>query len=73
MIIRGFSIEFKSDKDGHPVLMEINPRIVAIIKIFKEGGLNLLYLKIKRLLDEELLDVRVRYGINSREDMRIKR
>lgn len=43
MIIRGFSIEFKSDKDGHPVLMEINPRIVAIIKIFKEGGLNLSY------------------------------
>ena len=56
-------LDFKNDKDGHPVLMEINPRIAATMKIFKEGGLNLPYLRIKQLLGEELPDVDVKYGI----------
>lgn len=57
-------LDFKNDKDGHPVLMEINPRIAATMQIFKEGGLNLPYLRIKQLLDEELPSVRVKYGVS---------
>lgn len=56
-------LDFKNDKDGHPVLMEINPRIAATMRIFKEGGLNLPYLRIKQLLGEKLPDVEIKYGI----------
>lgn len=56
-------LDFKNDKDGHPVLMEINPRIAATMRVFKEGGLNLPYLRIKQLLGEELPTTNVRYGI----------
>lgn len=56
-------LDFKYDKSGHPVLMEINPRIAATMQIFKEGGLNLPYLRIKQLLGEELPKVEVKYGI----------
>lgn len=56
-------LDFKNDAEGHPVLMEINPRIAATMKIFKEGGLNLPYLRIKQLLGEELPEVKVNYGI----------
>lgn len=55
--------DFKYDRDGHPVLMEINPRIAATMQIFKEGGLNLPYLRIKQLLGEELPKIDVQYGI----------
>lgn len=56
-------LDFKNDADGHPVLMEINPRIAATMRIFKEGGLNLPYLRIKHLLGEELPDIQIRYGV----------
>lgn len=56
-------LDFKNDTDGHPVLMEINPRIAATMKIFKEGGLNLPYLRIKQLLGEDLPEVKVKYGV----------
>ena len=56
-------LDFKYDRDGHPVLMEINPRIAATMQIFKEGGLNLPYLRIKQLLGEDLPKVEVKYGI----------
>ena len=56
-------LDFKNDADGYPVLMEINPRIAATMRIFKEGGLNLPYLRIKQLLGEELPEVRIKYGI----------
>ena len=56
-------LDFKNDKDGHPVLMEINPRIAATMLIFKEGGLNLPYLRIKQLLSEQLPTINVKYGI----------
>jgi len=56
-------LDFKNDKDGHPVLMEINPRIAATMKIFKEGGLNLPYLRIKQLLGEKLPSVEIEYGV----------
>ena len=56
-------LDFKYDEAGHPVLMEINPRIAATMKIFKEGGLNLPYLRIKQLLGEKLPEVDVKYGV----------
>lgn len=56
-------LDFKNDKYGHPVLLEINPRIAATMKIFKEGGLNLPYLRIKQLLGEEMPKVDIKYGI----------
>lgn len=55
--------DFKYDRDGHPVLMEINPRIAATMQIFKEGGLNLPYLRIKQLLGEKLPKVEIQYGV----------
>ena len=56
-------LDFKCDADGHPVLMEINPRIAATMQIFKMGGMNLPYLRVKQLLGEELPKVDVRYGV----------
>lgn len=56
-------LDFKNDAEGHPVLMEINPRIAATMQIFKEGGLNLPYLRIKHLLGEELPDAQIKYGV----------
>lgn len=57
-------LDFKNDADGYPVLMEINPRIAATMKIFKVGGLNLPYLRIKQLLGEELPEISIQYGIH---------
>lgn len=59
-------LDFKADAEGHPVLMEINPRIAATMQIFKEGGLNLPYLRIKQLMGEELPDVHIKYGTRMR-------
>ena len=63
----GFSgnadLDFKNDKNGHPVLMEINPRVAATLRIFKEGGLNLPYLRVKQLLGEALPKVEIKYGL----------
>lgn len=56
-------LDFKNDANGHPVLMEINPRIAATMKIFKEGGLNLPYLRIKHLLGEKLPKININYGV----------
>lgn len=56
-------LDFKNDADGHPVLMEINPRIAATMKIFKEGGMNLPYLRVKQLLGEDLPKININYGI----------
>ena len=56
-------LDFKNDAYGHPVLMEINPRIAATMKIFMEGGINLPYLRVKQLLGEELPKVEIKYGV----------
>ena len=55
--------DFRYDKNGNPILMEVNPRIAATMKIFKEGGMNLVYLRIKQLLGEKLPEINVRYGV----------
>ncbi len=56
-------LDFKDDENGHPILMEINPRIAATMQIFKVGGMNLPYLRIKQLLGEELPEVNINYGV----------
>jgi len=56
-------LDFKNDINGHPVLMEINPRIAATMQIFTMGGLNFPYLRIKQLLGEKLPKIDIKYGI----------
>lgn len=56
-------LDFKFDESGHPQLMEINPRIAATLSIIAAGGVNLLYLRVKQLLGEELPMVKVNYGV----------
>lgn len=56
-------LDFKNDAEGHPVLMEVNPRVAATMQIFKEGGINLLYLRVKQLLGEKLPELEPKYGI----------
>lgn len=56
-------LDFKFDEDGHPQLMEINPRSAATMSIFAAGGINLLYLRIKQLLGEPLPQLNVKYGV----------
>ncbi len=56
-------LDFRFDSDGHPRLMEINPRLAATLSVIAAGGVNLLYLRVKQLLDEELPDREVNYGV----------
>lgn len=56
-------LDFKFDKDGHPQLMEINPRLAATLSVIAAGGVNLLYLRVKQLLGEALPEVSVNYGV----------
>lgn len=55
--------DFKYDASGNPVLMEVNPRIAATMAIFKAGGMNLVYLRLKQLLGEELPVIDPKYGV----------
>ena len=54
--------DFKYDAEGHAVLMEINPRQAATMAVFRAGGLNLLYMRVKQLLNEELPICEIKYG-----------
>lgn len=56
-------LDFRYDRNGEPVLMEINPRVAATMAIFKEGGMNLPYLRVKQLLGESLPTCAVKTGI----------
>ncbi|MBQ2658411.1 MAG: ATP-grasp domain-containing protein [Erysipelotrichaceae bacterium] len=55
--------DFRYNIQGDPILMEVNPRIAATMAIFKAGGMNLPYLRIKQLLGEKLPKGRIEYGI----------
>lgn len=54
--------DFKYDGNGHAVLMEINPRQAATMAVFRAGGVNLLYMRVKQLLGEELPKCEIAYG-----------
>lgn len=55
--------DFKYDANNNPILMEVNPRIAATMAIFKAGGMNLPYLRVKQLLKEDLPIVNIKYGV----------
>lgn len=55
--------DFKYDAEGHAVLMEINPRQAATMAVFRAGGVNMLYLRVKHLLGEELPKCDIKYGV----------
>lgn len=50
--------DFMRNDKNEAVLMDINPRTTATISLFAAAGMNLLYLRIKQLLGEDLPDVR---------------
>ena len=56
-------LDFKFDENGHPQLMEINPRLAATLSVCAAGGCNLLYLRVKQLLGEELPEININYGV----------
>lgn len=55
--------DFMLDMNDNPILTDLNPRITATIIVYKEGGLNLPYLRVKQLLREELPKVELKYGV----------
>lgn len=54
--------DFMRDKDGKAVLMDLNPRITATVSVIAAAGVNLPYLRIKQLLNEELPRVTPCFG-----------
>ena len=55
--------DLRERRDGTPLIMECNPRITAGIPYFAAAGMNLPYLCVKRLMGEELLPVKMNYGM----------
>ena len=56
-------LDFKFDEDGHPQLLEINPRLAATLSVIAAGGCNLLYMRVKQLLGEDLPEISIKYGV----------
>lgn len=54
--------DFMRNDAGEAVLMDINPRITATVSVIAAAGLNLIYMRIKQLLGEELPEVKIDYG-----------
>ena len=55
--------DFMLDENDNPILTDLNPRITATIILYKEAGLNLPYLRVKQLLNENLPEVDLKYGV----------
>lgn len=54
--------DFMRNDAGEAVLMDINPRITATVSVISAAGLNLIYMRVKQLLGEELPEVNIDYG-----------
>lgn len=54
--------DFMLDENGKPWLTDLNPRVTATIILYLGAGLNLPYLRVKQLLEEDLPDIDVKYG-----------
>lgn len=54
--------DFMRDKNGKPFLMDLNPRLTATVSVIAAAGLNLPYLRIKQLLNENLPKIDISYG-----------
>lgn len=57
------NFDFKYDRNGFPMLMEINPRLSATITAYAPAGINFPYLRLKQLLGEQLPICRLHEGI----------
>ena len=55
--------DFMRDSDGTPRVMDINPRITATVSVIAASGVNLLYMRVKQLLHEDLPELKVNYGV----------
>ena len=54
--------DFMRNEAGEAVLMDINPRVTATVSVIAAAGLNLIYMRVKQLLGEELPEVKIDYG-----------
>lgn len=54
--------DFMRNSNGELILMDINPRITATVSVIAAAGMNLIYLRIKQLLGEDLPSVELDYG-----------
>lgn len=59
-------LDFMRNDKEEAVLMDINPRITATISLLAAGGVNLPYLRVKQLLDEELPQCEPQFGTRIR-------
>lgn len=50
--------DFMRNDKNEAILMDINPRTTATISLFAAAGMNLLYLRIKQLLGEQLPEIK---------------
>lgn len=55
-------IDFLKDENGHPWIMDINPRLTATVSVIAAAGVNLPYLRVKQLLEEKMPKCDVQYG-----------
>lgn len=58
--------DFMRNDEGEAVLMDINPRITATVSVIAAAGVNLIYLRVKQLLGEELPNVKPVFGTRLR-------
>jgi carbamoyl-phosphate synthase large subunit len=54
--------DFMLDENDNPVLTDLNPRVTATIVLYAAAGLNLPYLRVKQLLNEQLPSIDIKYG-----------
>ena len=59
-------LDYRYNKNGFPRITEINPRITQAMSLVEAAGVDLLYLRIKQLIGEELPNLNVKYGTKMR-------
>lgn len=55
-------MDFMRNSAGEPVIMDINPRKTATVSVITAAGVDLVYLRIKQLLGEELPELTPQWG-----------
>jgi len=57
-----FGFQFKMDPQGNPKLLESNPRIQGTMVLSTFAGANIIYAAVKRALNEEIPDFKIKWG-----------
>lgn len=57
-----FGFQFKMDEYGIPTLLESNPRVQGTMVLSTFAGANIIYSAVKRALDEDVPDFKIRWG-----------